>query len=469
MGAPPDTSTVASPKLQPEDRLRGAVSRYDVLVIGTGAAASTVARKCAKAGKKVAIVDSRPYGGTCALRGCDPKKVLVGATTLLETVRRMSKAGVRAPDATIAWQDLMAFKRTFTEPVPESVERSFDSAGIDTLHGRARFTGKDKVVVADQEVQAERIVIATGAKPRPLDMPGADKIIDSTRFLDLESLPNRIAFIGGGYISFEFAHLACIAGAKTTILHNMARPLGKFDPDLVDRLVEASRALGVEIRLDAPVTAVEGEGPYEVQTKDGGTVTADLVVHGAGRVPEIDDLDLETGGVERDKKGVVVDEHLRSVSNPHVYAAGDAAASPGLPLTPVATAEGHTVAANIIKENARTVDYTGTASVVFTSPPLAGVGLTEQEAADQGLDVKVEQGDMTDWFSYRRLNDRVAGYKVLVDRSTGRIVGAHILGAHAGETICLFALAIREKIPASHLKKVPWAYPSHVSDLPYMV
>ena len=362
---------------------------FDVIVIGVGMAGQSLAAKIASVGKKVAVVDSRPYGGTCALRGCDPKKVLVGAAEVVDWQRRMAGYGVSG-EVRIDWSELMAFKRTFTEPVPQNLEKNLSKQGIATYHGETRFAGVNRLLVGEDSLTGEHIVIAAGAKPRNLGIPGAELVKTSTDFLELETLPKRIAFIGGGYISFEFAHIAARAGATVTILHRGKRPLEGFDPDLVVRLVDASRELGINVHVNTEVTAVETHGDALIVCTDGNeAIQADLVVHGAGRVPEIDALDLEAGGIEDDLSKGVVNEYLQSVSNPAVYAAGDAAATAGWPLTPVAVHEGFTAASNILKGNHKTPNYLGTPSVAFTIPAIARAGLTEEEASDRGFKFSV--------------------------------------------------------------------------------
>ncbi len=271
----------------------------------------------------------------------------------------------------------------------------------------------------------------------------------------------------------EFAHVAARAGAEVTIVHRGERPLERFDPDLVGRLVGRTRALGITLHLHAEVTGVERqEGGFRVHMESGSgprSVEADLVVHGAGRVPELDDMDLEAGGVERTRRGVTVNEYLQSVSNPRVYAAGDAADTEGLPLTPVASVDSHVVASNLLKGNHRTPDYRAIPTVVFTVPPLASVGLTEDEAHARGLDVAVHHNDITGWYSYRRVRAEVAAFKVLVDKATDHIVGAHVLGEGADELINVFTLAMRHGIPASALQRTIFAYPTHASDIAYML
>src|SRR5439155_20123542 len=189
--------------------------RLDSICIGTGTAPCTVASRWRAAGWTVAIIDKRPFGGTCALRGCDPKKVLVGAADVVDWARRMRGRGVDGDAVRIRWPELMRFKRSFTDPVPASRERSLTAAGIAPFHGRARFVGPAAVQVGADVLEARRVVIASGAEPVDLGIPGAEHAIASDRFLELEALPPRIVFIGGGYISFDFAHVAVAAHAAT--------------------------------------------------------------------------------------------------------------------------------------------------------------------------------------------------------------------------------------------------------------
>ena len=441
---------------------------FDLVILGTGSAALSVAYPCREAGRSVAIVDSRPFGGTCALRGCDPKKVLVGAADLMDWMRRMSGKGMDAGGARIDWPALMRFKRTFTEPVPAAREKALAGAGITAFHGRAQFMGPRTVRVGDQMLEAQQLVIATGAAPAPLHIPGEELLVTSERFMELDQLPRRILFVGGGYIAFEFAHIAVRAGAQVTILHRGKRPLELFDPDLVARLVERSRALGIDAQLESGVEGIDGaDGHFRVKTGRR-TFAADMVVHAAGRAPEIDDLDLPAAGVEFERRGVRVDQFLQSVSNPVVYAAGDCAAS-GPPLTPIAGYEGGIVARNLLEGNRHQPDYTGVASVVYTIPPLATVGLQEDAARKQGLRFRVNQGDSSGWYSSRRIAEETSGYKVLVEEGTERILGAHILGQHSDDMINLFALAIRSGLKASQMREAIYAYPTHGSDVRYML
>ncbi len=399
--------------------------------------------------------------------------MLVGATEIVDWNNRMQGNGIVSKGTEIDWAALMRFKRTFTEPVPKSTEQWFAKAGIAPFHGRARFVDETAVMVGDDTLESRHVLIATGAWPAKLGIPGEQHLTRSDEFLELEKLPKRIIFVGGGYISFEFAHIAARAGAQVKILHRGARPLVGFDPDLVTRLAQATRDLGIDLRLDTVVEAIEKDGnQFLVHASQKGAkqqFQIDLVVHGAGRISEIEDLDLEKAGVEYQKRGVSVNEYLQSVSNAAVYAAGDAAASGGLPLTPVASMEGRVVAANLLEGNRHKPDYTGVSTAVFTIPPLASVGLQENAAKAQGLKFKVNHGDTSGWYSSRRVGIKHSGYKVLVEEGSKRILGAHLLGIHAEETINLFAMAMRFGLTADQLKDMRYTYPSHSDDISYMV
>lgn len=291
--------------------------------------------------------------------------------------------------------------------------------------------------------------------------------------MELDELPERIVFGGGGFISFEFAHVAARAGSEVKILEALPRPLGPIDPDLVQMLVNSTEEDGIEVHTRTLVEAIRHrQSAYEVAiSKDGEehTIHADLVVHGAGRVPQIEDLDLERGNVAREEAGISVNEYLQSVLNPAVYAAGDCAATEGPMLTPVAGRQGDIAAANMLQGNHQEPDYAGTGAVVFTLPPLASVGLNEKAANESGHDFEVHCGESSGWYTSRQSRTNVSGYKTLVENGSGRILGAHVLGHHAEEVINLFGLAVKEGIPADTMKQISWGYPIATSDVQYML
>ncbi|QYF89156.1 NAD(P)/FAD-dependent oxidoreductase [Arthrobacter sp. PAMC25284] len=446
---------------------------YDLLVIGAGMAGSAAASKCAAAGWRVAIVDALPYGGTCALRGCDPKKILRRGAEIIDDARLMRGKGIDAGDLSINWSELMKHKHGFTDPVPQNMEDGLRDQGVQTLHGTASFTGPNQVLVSGTTYEAAKVLIATGATPRPLDFPGEEHLIDSTDFLDLESLPPRIVFVGGGFVSFEFAHIAARAGSSPVIVDRGARPLKSFDADLVELLVERGSGAGVQVQSRTSITRVEKAGAvYRIHLDRGGTpavLDADLVVHGAGRVPDLARLDLEKARVAYGKRGVAVADHLQSTTNPDVYAAGDSADTPGMPLTPVAVFEAKVAASNMLKSGSTAPDYAAIPTAVFTIPELVRIGMLEHEARDAGLDVDVRYNDTSGWYSNYRIGETAGATKILVDKATNRIVGAHLFGSGYAELANTISVAMKHGLTTRQLKSATAAYPSTGSDLGSMI
>lgn len=439
---------------------------FDVVVVGTGMAGQPAASGCAKGGKRVAIVDALPYGGTCMLRGCDPKRVMVEASYVAARAEALLGGGIESVPR-IDWRALEARKRSFTDPVPAETEEWLKSLDVETLHGAAHVEGDGELDVAGERLRVRDVVIATGARPRTLDLRGAELLTTSTQFLDLDELPKRITFVGGGYIAFEFAVLSARAGADVRIIHSGGHVLEGFDPDLAGILVDRYRSLGIGIELNARVSAVQGGPGRLLVTSTSGTFEADVAVHAAGRVPDLEGLGLEAVDVRYDSRGVDVDETLRSITNPRFFAAGDAA-SIGLPLTPVASRQGAVVARNILGESIA-FDGTATPSVVFGDPPLASVGMREGDIGDRSEDIDVVFNDTSSWFTSRRLGQTHSASKVLVDKRSGAILGAHILGACAEEIINLFALAMRQGITRDGLRDLLTNYPTVFSDVRYML
>lgn len=445
---------------------------FDLIVIGTGTAARVAAMRCQAAGWAVAVIDCRPFGGTCALRGCDPKKMLVGGATVIDHAGRMSGKGVEPDGLHIDWPDLIAFKRGFTDPVPGKHESSYEEKGVATFHGEARFTGRNSVEVEGAALEARHILIATGAKPVTLGIPGEEHLVTNEEFLSLETLPKRIVLVGGGYIAAEFSHIAARAGAEVVVLQRGERMLTHFEPELVEWLMEKFAEAGIDVRTQTVVESVEKTGSgYRVSASSQGrtvTVEADLVVHAAGRVPALDALDLPAADVAQKGGRLELNEYLQSISNPAIYAAGDAAQI-GPPLTPVSSHDAKVVATNLLHGNRETPDYRGVPSVAFTIPPIASVGLSEAEARERGLDFRVKAQKASDWFTARQAAEQVYGFKVMVENSTDHVLGAHLVGPHADEIINLFALAVRHKLTAEALKSTMFAYPTGASDIGYML
>jgi len=448
------------------------MKKYDVFVIGSGMSGMTAANKCASKGLKVGITDELPYGGTCALRGCDPKKVIIGATEVRDFAERLKGNGIDTVPK-VNWEDIMAFKQSFVDAMPPKIEKGYKNKDIDTYHTSAKFLSDNTLELGDEVIEADKFVIATGAKPRVLDFEGGNLALSSTDFLNLKKLPESLLFIGGGYIAFEFAHIAARAGADVTILHRGDHPLENFDHDIVQHLVNATRNLGIKLVLETEVSKIEKkEDHYVVTGKSNGkeaTYKTDSVFNSAGRPPAIFDLDLEKAGISFSKKGIAVNEYLQSTSNANIYAAGDSADSRGLPLTPVAVMEGHIVASNIIKGNKKKVNYPPMPSVVFTLPTLASVGLTEAEAKSKQIEYQVNYNHAESWFNAKRLNVKEYAYKTIIDKENQTILGAHLIGPNTEETINLFAMAIKTKMKINELRTMIFTYPTLSSDIPHML
>ena len=281
-----------------------------------------------------------------------------------------------------------------------------------------------------------------------------------------------MVLVGGGYIAAEFSHIARRAGAHVTILQRGPRLLPHFEPELVGWLMEGFKAIGIDVRLNTEVQAVDRRGTaFAVTSREGDrdqTFVADLVIHAGGRAPALRDLNLSAAGVAVEGGRLLLNEFLQSTTNPAVYAVGDAAQT-GPPLTPVSSQDAKVVAANVLGGNSAKPDYKGVPSVAFTLPPIASVGLGEEEARKLGLRFKVTCEQTPDWFTARRVAERIYGHKTLVEEGSGRILGAHLVGPGADEVINLFGLAIRHGLTADDLKGAMFAYPTGASDIGSML
>ena len=446
------------------------IEEFDVFVIGTGTAGKGVAKDCAEAGWKVAIADNREYGGTCPNRGCDPKKVLVGITEIIERSQNMLGLGIsKMPE--VNWEDLQKFKYKFTGAIPAATEKDLAALGIKMYHQSPKFLDENTLSVEGKTVKTKKIVIATGNKPMPLKIPGAELMLNSDDFLELEKLPESMIFIGAGYIGMEFAHIAARLGVEVTVIDTEPRPLSNFDEDMVAHLTEASEAIGIKFIFNAKASKVEKLRKYlrvTAETKNGEEIfaKAELVFNTAGRVPSIDELELEKGNVAFSNKGIAVNEHLQNTTNPNVYACGDVSNSEGLPLTPLSSQESRVVSANLLgKYNKTEAHYPPQPSVVFTLPNVASVGLSEQQAKERGFDYVVKHKSVPSWFNSKRIANQHYAFKVIKDKETEKVLGAHLVGPDAGEMINMFVMAMCGGLSCHDLKAMIFAYPTWSNDI----
>jgi glutathione reductase (NADPH) len=419
----------------------------------------------------VAIADNREFGGTCANRGCDPKKVLLGGTEVLEMAGHLSGKGIKIQPG-LSWEKLQGFKRGFVQQVPLKTEEYLKKLKIVLYHQSPRFLAENTLSVEGKTVAAKKIVIATGYEPRNLGFPGSHLLKNSEDFLKLKKLPESMIFIGAGYVGMEFAHMASRAGARVTMIDSEKRPLSNFDGDMVNALVSYSREMGITFINEADILGVAGmKKKYEVTCKTGeGTkkLKAGMIFNTAGRVPAIHGLDLEKGKVSYDENGIKVNEFLQNPDNKDVYACGDVSAH-ALPLTPLSGREGYVVGQNILKGNRKRINIPVIPTVVFTLPNLAAVGQSEEDAKKRYKSVTVKHESVANWFNARRINAPVYAYKTLVNERNGRLLGAHMVGPQAGETINLFAMAIQQGMTADQLQGLLFTYPSWSNDIKSMV
>jgi glutathione reductase (NADPH) len=445
--------------------------RYDIIILGAGNAGFGVSQIAHAAGKSIAFVESDLFGGTCPNRGCTPKKVLVAAAHALHEIEIAHEHGIEVGPTRLDWAKLIDRKSDMIDFIPGAMEDTAKSRG-DVYRGKARFVGPNAIEVDGRRIEADNFVIATGSITRPLSIPGAEHLITSDDVLSERELPNEVVFIGGGVIAMEFSHVYARAGAKVTILEAMPQLLPRLDQDAVAAIRSESERLGIDVKVGVEVEAIEKAGDkLQVHYNHDGkrqSVEAYRVVNGTGRIANVADLNLAAANIAHDGIRIEVDEQLRSVSNPAVWVAGDALVH-SAQLSPLATYEGRIVGQNIVDNAGLKPDYAVVPSAVYTVPALSSVGLTEAEAKQAGIDVDIVTSDMTSWFSARFYAETVAWAKVIVEKGSRRVVGAHLVGHHGEELIHLFALAMRHGISADQLGDEMYAFPTFAADIKSMI
>ena len=446
--------------------------KFDVVILGGGNAGIGVTGPLRRAGMSVAMIEQDLLGGTCPNRGCTPKKVLVAAGHALHEIERAAVHHIAVGRPRLDWAALIDREKDLIKDIPANLARAMAKRDVEVIKGRAVFAGPNLICVGNREFEAKHIVIATGSKARPLPIPGAEHLITSDEMLSERELPASVIFVGGGVISLEFGHVYARAGADVTILEALPQLLPAMDIDAVARLQAESERIGIRVETGVHVKQIEpAKGRLRVIFTHEGieqSAEADRVVNGAGRVANVDTLDLPAGHVEHTNGRVALDRHLRSTSNPIVHVCGDAV--PTSPqLSPIATYEGDIVGRNIVEGPKHSPDYASMATSVYTVPPLAAVGLTEAAARQKGFAIDVHSNDMQDWFSAKTYAETVAWSKIIVDQATDRILGAHFVG-HAGqELVNLFGLAMRFGLTASQIRDNVYAYPTFSSDIKHML
>jgi glutathione reductase (NADPH) len=413
---------------------------FDLFVIGGGSAGVRCARISAGHGARVGIAEERFWGGTCVNIGCVPKKLLVQAGEYGGWAEDAAGFGWTITKGPHDWAKLIAAKDREITRLEGIYRKLLAGAGATVFDGRAVLIDPHTVEVAGKRVTAENIVIATGGHPVRPDIPGAELGIISDDAFYLKTMPRHVVMVGSGYISVEFAGIFRALGAEVHLVYRQPLPLRGFDLDIRESMAEALTAQGVALHPSRLPVKVEADGDRRVLTLDDGqTLTTDLVFFATGRKANVAGLGLEKAGVELNAKGAVkVDDQLRTTV-PHIYAMGDV--TDRINLTPVATAEGHALADTLFSGTPRTISLWNIPSAVFTTPPVATVGLTEEEASTLGpVDIYLTK------FTPMRHNlsgrTRKTTMKLVVDKATQKVVGAHMLGEDAAEIIQGVAIAV---------------------------
>lgn len=439
---------------------------FDVIIIGSGPGGMAAAYDLVAKGKKVAVVEADLWGGTCPNRGCDPKKVLYGAVEAKDNVEQLNHFGFETVPK-INWAELMAFKDTFTEPVPVEQRQGLTSAGIHTISGKAVFKDKHTITVENQDYQAEQFILATGQRSAILEIPGKEHFRTSTDFLSMKELPETIVFVGGGYISLELANIANSCGSDVHLLHHNKRPLKGFDEELTNDLIENLQKRGIHFHFNESAESISKQGAqYSVRLTGQGSLSADRVFCATGRIPNVEGMNLEAIGVEYTHKGIVVNDHLQTtVAN--IYALGDCLAKNRPKLTPVSSFEGSYLAKLLSGTAQEAIQYPEIPTIIFSSPKLAQVGLKDDSALDNE---KYEQQtlDLTQWFTYQQRNEPLVKAKIITEKETGLLVGATALGNESDQLINVLTWMINQKITSDKISELIMLYPTVLSDLSYI-
>ncbi|MDH7637236.1 glutathione-disulfide reductase [Sphingomonas oryzagri] len=439
---------------------------YDLFVIGGGSGGVRAARISAAHGAKVAMAEEYRVGGTCVIRGCVPKKLLIYGAHFAEDLKDAKRFGWQVPDCDFDWPTLRDNVLADVDRLEGLYQNTLDSHGVETFHQRAVVTGPNEIELADGTKKTARIIlIATGARPAVPACPGHEHGITSNEAFHLDSVPKRIVIAGGGYIANEFAGIFNELGSKVTLVNRGSTILRSYDNSVVDRLLQISVKKGIDFRFNAIFEKVEKreDGTLVVHAKGQDPIETDCLMFATGRRPNSEGLGLEALGVEIDELGAIkVDEDGRSTV-PSIFAVGDI--TNRIQLTPVAIREGHAFADTQFGNNPRRVDYHCVPSAVFSHPPIAAVGLTESEAKNRYGTVKVYSSDFRPMKNVLANRDERALYKMVCDASTDRVLGLHMIGPDAPEILQAAAVAVKAGLTKQQFDDVVALHPTMAEEL----
>ncbi len=442
---------------------------YDLFTIGAGSGGVRASRVSAAHGAKVGIAEEHRVGGTCVIRGCVPKKMLVYGAHFAEDLEDAQKFGWTVGERKFDWKVLRDNVFEDVDRINGAYTNTLESHDVEIFHEKARLTGEHEITLASGKVvTARHILIATGATPHVPDCPGHEYGITSNEAFHLDALPRRILIAGGGYIANEFAGIFNEFGTHVTIINRSDKILRQYDESLRDRLLQISMMKGIEFKFHAEFRGIEKteEGCLRVSMTNHDDMEVDCVMFATGRVPHTKALGLEEVGIELGDKGEIKVDRFSKTNIGHIYAVGDC--TDRVQLTPVAIREGQAFADTVFGNDPTTVDYDNIPSAVFSHPPMAGVGLTEGEAKNQLGSVKVYLSD------FKAMKNVVAGrnerslYKMICDGDSGRIVGLHMIGPDAPEIMQAAAIAVKAGLTKKDFDATVALHPTMAEELVLM-
>ena len=416
---------------------------YDLFVIGAGSGGVRASRIAAGLGARVAVAEDRYMGGTCVNVGCVPKKLYVYASQFSENYKDAEGFGWGAASPDFDWATLRDNKKAEISRLNGIYDTMLGGAGVTVYNDRARITGPHSVVVGSETVSAERVLIATGGWPSIPEFPGSEHAISSNEVFDLETFPKRVLVVGGGYIAVEFAGIFAGLGAQTTQLYRRDLFLRGFDTEVREFVATEIRKKNVDLRFNSNVESIDklADGSLRATLVGGGTIDADAILYATGRKPNIEGLGLETVNVELNSAGSIAVNDTFQTSEPSIYALGDVIGR--MELTPVALAEGMTLARHLYNNQPCVMDYDAIPTAVFCQPNIGTVGPSEEQARETYGDIAVFTS------SFRPLKNTISGseertmMKLIVDKASDRVVAAHMVGPEAGEIVQGIAIAIK--------------------------
>lgn len=415
---------------------------YNLFVIGAGSGGVRAARMSSAFGARVAIAEERYLGGTCVNVGCVPKKLFVYASQFSSDFKTSAGFGWDVNETRFNWERLLEHKNLEIERLNGVYEKLLIDAGVSLFDGHASIVDEHTVRVGDQQFSAEYILVATGGWPVVPEFPGNDLAITSNQAFYLDRLPDRIAIVGGGYIAVEFAGIFNGLGVETTLIYRGPLFLRGFDQDIRQHLAVQLKAKGIKLQFESSVTSIEkAENGLNARLSSGEILCVDQIMYATGRKPKIDGLGLESVGVERDQHDAIIVNSNYQTSVVSIYALGDV--TNRVNLTPVALAEGMALAKALFGNTPTQVDYDYIPTCVFSQPNIGTVGLTEQQAEQQFGTIAIYKSIFKPMkYSLSDSNEQTL-MKLIVDKQTDRVVGAHMVGPDAGEIIQGLAIAIK--------------------------